>query len=242
MENKIIDFNNKKAIEILQKYKINEDSVTLKECIDISTKFLNKEIDEDEFNKFGTRINIRAYIPIIEKMKLIIELIGNAMLSTGTTSSEIIMTEMYKDIFYKVLLKTYAQIDLGEEDYQTYNNYDLLFPFFYSYIMQFCKQDYDIFMDMLKNSLTLNNILKIMETMDGIDSEKIKKYSEHTEKLIKELNDKKELIESLRDIALFNDPNLKYVLKEVRKMSKENIKENKQKGQNKNNESNNEIQ
>ena len=242
MENKIIDFNNKKAIEILQKYKINEDSVTLKECIDISTKFLNKEIDEDEFNKFGTRINIRAYIPIIEKMKLIIELIGNAMLSTGTTSSEIIMTEMYKDIFYKVLLKTYCQIDLGEEDYQTYDNYDLLFPFFYSYIMQFCKQDYDIFMDMLKNSLTLNNILKIMETMDGIDSEKIKKYSEHTEKLIKELNDKKELIESLRDIALFNDPNLKYVLKEVRKMSKENIKENKQKGQNKNNESNNEIQ
>lgn len=210
---------------------------TLKECIEMTRKFYDGEISVDDMNEFGSRIVIRAYIPILEKMQLMINVLTTNQLKTGVVNPEIIILELYKEIFFKVILGGYAQIRLGEADYQTYDNYDLLYPMFNNYILSFCKDDFKLFMNMLRDSMSLYGITNVTEAMEQVDTEKMTEVSKQNSDIMDKLRENPEFLDKLMNIAEFANPTTKKVvesLKEIGYQGARNRLKNKDKDKDKN--------
>lgn len=191
---------------------------TLKECIEMTRKFYDGEISVDDINEFGSRIVIRAYIPILEKMQLMINVLTTNQLKTGVVNPEIIILELYKEIFFKVILGGYAQIRLGEADYQTYDNYDLLYPMFNNYILNFCKDDFKLFMNMLRDSMSLYGITNVTEAMEQVDTEKMTEVSKQNSDIMDKLREDPEFLDKLMNIAEFANPTTKKVVESLKEI------------------------
>lgn len=231
VQNKVknIDLPEGSIADTLLKEKENElygsDKVTLEDCVAITNKYLKSEITDDDFNVFGSKMNIRMYLPILEKMQLIMRILATTQISQNVVNPEIITAEMYKNIFYTVILGAYGQIELGEKDIQTYDNYDLLFPLFEPFIMQYAKKDFEVFKNMLNDSMGLYSLTNISNTMDSINMDELKKVARENRELIRNIESNEKLISDLRDIMSMNDPTTKKVVDELKAMSIEDINE-----------------
>ena len=192
------------------------ETVTLKECIETTRRFYEGNMTTEQFDAWGSKLRIRAYIPIVEKMQIMMNVLMTNQLETGVTSPEIIITELYKEVFYKIVLAGYGNIDLGEADYQTYDNYDLLYPVFNEYITGFCKDDYNTFMNMIRDSMSLYGITNVTDVVEKVDADKIKEATKSNEELLKALKDDRELVDKILDIASFNDPTTKKVVESIK--------------------------
>ena len=226
---KNIDLPEGSIADTLLKEKENElygnNKVTLEDCVNITNKYLKGEITDDDFNVFGSKMNIRMYLPILEKMQLIMRILATTQISQNVVNPEIITAEMYKNIFYTVILGSYGQIELGEKDIQTYDNYDLLFPLFEPFIMQYAKKDFEVFKNMLNDSMGLYSLTNISNAMDNINMDELKKVARENRELIRNIESKEKLISDLKDIMSMNDPTTKKVVDELKTMSIEDIKE-----------------
>lgn len=226
---KNIDLPEGSIADTLLKEKENElygnNKVALEDCVNITNKYLKGEITDDDFNVFGSKMNIRMYLPILEKMQLIMRILATTQISQNVVNPEIITAEMYKNIFYTVILGAYGQIELGEKDIQTYDNYDLLFPLFEPFIMQYAKKDFKVFKNMLNDSMGLYSLTNISNTMDNINMDELKKVSRENRELIRNIESKEKLISDLKDIMSMNDPTIKKVVDELKAISIEDINE-----------------
>ena len=219
-----------KVQRILDEKLTPRKKVTLKECIETTRKFYEGEITTEQMDAWGSNLRIRAYIPIIEKMQIMMNVIMTNQLQTGVTSPEILITELYKEIFYKIVLAGYGNIDLGKEDYQTYDNYDLLYPVFNEYILSFCEKDFNVFMNMIRDSMGLYGITNVTDTMERVDVDKIKEVTESNNALLKALREDKDIIDKISDIASFNDPTTKKVVESIKNIGLQQGKKKNQKG------------
>ena len=194
---KNIDLPEGSVADTLLKEKENElygnKKVSLEDCVNITNKYLKGEITDDDFNVFGSKMNIRMYLPILEKMQLIMRILATTQISQNVVNPEIITVEMYKNIFYTVILGAYGQIELGEKDIQTYDNYDLLFPLFEPFIMQYAKKDFKVFKNMLNDSMGLYSLTNISNTMDNINMDELKKVARENRELIRNIESKEKL-------------------------------------------------
>lgn len=231
MDNKQIveAFNLKgtKSGEILED-KLNElfpERLKITECLDNVRAFIAGDIDEKKYEEGLNKLRIRTYLPIIDKMSLIMQLINIMNISNSVMDGEAVITELYKNVFYKVILEGYGQINLLDGDYQTYDNYDLLYPTYGYYIKMFCNEDFKVFMDMLRDSLSFNGIFNLIEKVKNIDEEEMKKNTKEIKNLLNGLKEDKNLITNLSTIVTYNDPIYNKVRKEMLKEAKEDIKE-----------------
>lgn len=235
-DSSIIDARIENFIKKLDK---KVDTPTLKECIEMTRKFYDGEISVDDMNEFGSRIVIRAYIPILEKMQLMINVLTTNQLKTGIVNPEIIILELYKEIFFKVILGGYAQIRLGEADYQTYDNYDLLYPMFNNYILSFCKDDFKLFMNMLRDSMSLYGITNVTEAMEQVDTEKMTEVTKQNSDIMDKLREDPEFLDKLMNIAEFANPTTKKVVESLKEIGYQGARDrlkNKDKDKDKNEE------
>lgn len=227
--NKIIEafnLNGTKAEEFL-KEKIDNlfpEKIKISDCIKNVENFIKGEIDENEYENQLNKIGVRIYLPIINKMTIIMELINSMNISRSIMDGEAVIIELYKNIFYKVILEGYGQIDLLEKDYLTYENYDLLYPTYGIYIKSFCKEDLNNFMDMLRDVLSFNGIFNLNEKIKNINEDEIKNSTKEIEKMLNGLKDNEKLINNLSTIISYNDPIYNKVKKEMLKEAKEDIK------------------
>lgn len=205
-----------KLLKEKEEEKYGAEVITLEDCLDAVHKYINGEMTEEQFNDFGAKIKVRAYVPILEKMQLIMLILSNTQVSQNAVSPEIITAELYKNIFYFVTLGTYGQIKLGTKDIQTYNNYDLMFPLFDSFIKQFCQKDFDVFKSMLDDAMNLYEVTNVANMTENINIDELKKAGQENRELIKKLNENKELIADLKTIMEFNDPMTKKVIEELK--------------------------
>ena len=218
------------------------ETVTLKECIETTRRFYEGNMTTEQFDAWGSKLRIRAYIPIVEKMQIMMNVLMTNQLETGVTSPEIIITELYKEVFYKIVLAGYGNIDLGEADYQTYDNYDLLYPVFNEYITGFCKDDYNTFMNMIRDSMSLYGITNVTDAVEKVDADKIKEATKSNEELLKALRDDRELVDKILDIASFNDPTTKKVVESIKNIGlQQGKKKNKDETENENQSKNEEV-
>lgn len=199
----------------------------LKEVIAKIKEFVEGKISEKEIDEFGNSLNIRAYIPLMDKLRLAITIVSKQEYYNYEVL-EIKMAEFYKDLFFDVLLKNYAMIEVDDEDC-TYENYDLLYPVLGTWLLSYCGNDYNIVKEMIQDSMNLYNIKAINDSVGSISNEGIEKLIQENKNFMKTLEENKPVIEDLKDIMIGTDKNTKLAIesirKEANKIAKERMKE-----------------
>lgn len=186
---------------------IVKNMVSLSELIEVAKKYISGEIKDVELNEFAQKLSIRSYIPINEKKLYVMTLLTSLMYTTpdGGLYEENIVN-LYKDMFFYVLLGGYSFINCDDLSLMTEENYDLLYPIFGDYILQYCKNDYEICKDLIRDSLNLYHFDDLLNSFRNIDEDKLGQAIEINKNVMKSLEENKDLIEKLNKIAAFNDP------------------------------------
>ena len=199
-ENKLL--SDEKQVDLAQNEQKNKEKVekiTVAELIRQTKKFLNSEITPEEFSQLGDNMTIRSYLPILDKMKLIMILvftIENEDVEDASLKSVI----MKRHLFFDVLLGQYAMVDVSEKSLCTYTSYDLLYPLFSEFILGFCKKDYDEFVEMLRDAINFNNLNNFSDIFENLDYKELQKVADKNRMMIDALKKSKEMVEHLREL------------------------------------------
>ncbi len=203
--------------------------ITLKDCIDIVNGFIEGKVSVDELEEFGNRMTIRSYIPLLEKMSILMNMMLQYEIS-NVDSLEIKITEFYKFLFFKVVLSSYGQIYINEfdkkdVDLMSYENYDKLFPLFNQYILTYCQDDYNIFVGMLKDCISWSGVVSISENLENIDTNNIDKITEENKKLMDNLKENSQLVESMKDLLLATDNQTEQIITHIKQATVRDVLE-----------------
>ena len=196
--------------------------VSLEEIIDTTKKYLAGEFSDDEMNEYGQTLKIRGYIPLAEKITLIMNLM-NVYEYSDYNSQEIRVADMYKNLFFHILLSGYAFVDCSNIKLLTYENYDLLYPIFAPYILNFCSHDFENFKDMMKDTINMYGINNFVEAAESIDIDAMKEATKSNSRFMAQLAQNKDLIEKINNIAIMNDPLTAAVVEELKKINIDKI-------------------
>lgn len=223
MENKknVIDFPNQSEVES----KDTGKSITLSYLVQKVTEYQEGKISLEDLDELGKEISIRAYLPLIDKMTCVLALVSGMQYNTAETY-EVKIVEMYKEMFFSVLLGKYGMIDVSDRTLYTYSNYDLLYPIIGKFLLAYCKDDYEMIEKMIKDSMNYYGLTSITDAVGAIDMEELKKNADSNEKFIKGLEQNKDLIHDLKEIMVFNDGTTKKFVDTVRKGALESKKVN----------------
>lgn len=230
MENKknVIDFPNQPEIESKDtesEFKDVGKSMALSYLVQKVTEYQEGKISLEDLDELGKEISIRAYLPLIDKMTCVLALVSGMQYSTAETY-EVKIVEMYKEMFFSVLLGKYGMIDVSDRTLYTYSNYDLLYPIIGKFLLAYCKDDYEMIEKMIKDSMNYYGLTSITDAVGAIDMEELKKNTDSNEKFIKGLEQNKDLIHDLKEIMVFNDSTTKKFVDTIRKGALESQKEN----------------
>ena len=230
MENKknVIDFPNQSEIESKDtesEFKDMGKSMTLSYLIKKVTEYQEGKISLEDLDELGKEISIRAYLPLIDKMTCVLAVVSGMQYNTAETY-EVKIVEMYKEMFFSVLLGKYGMIDVSDRTLYTYSNYDLLYPIIGKFLLAYCKDDYEMIEKMIKDSMNYYGLTSITDAVGAIDMEELKKNTDSNEKFIKGLEQNKDLIHDLKEIMVFNDSTTKKFVDTVRKGTLESQKVN----------------
>ena len=228
MENKknVIDFPNQPEIESKDtesEFKDVGKSMTLSYLVQKVTEYQEGKISLEDLDELGKEISIRAYLPLIDKMTCVLALVSGMQYSTAETY-EVKIVEMYKEMFFSVLLGKYGMIDVSDRTLYTYSNYDLLYPIIGKFLLAYCKDDYEMIEKMIKDSMNYYGLTSITDAVGTIDIEELKKNTDSNENFIKRLEQNKDLIHDLKEIMVFNDGTTKRFVDTVRKSALESQK------------------
>lgn len=213
--NKVVDFPTTDNKEVTNKdeNKVPEQ-IKLAEMVNLGSRFAQGKATVDELDEFGNRMTIRSYIPILEKMRLIMAIIFKFN-SEDVEMHEIRVINMERELFFDVLLGGYALIDVTDPDMRTYQSYDVLYPLFANYILQYCKDDYNKIVKMIEDSLNIYAMKDLDSLLGNIDYQALKESAKQHEELLKKLEKNKNMVADLRKIVELENPNGKEILEAV---------------------------
>jgi len=197
---------------------------TLSGLIEAAKKFESGEWNEDVMAEYGQGMKVRAYLPILEKTSVIISIMNNHLLDTGM--AEFAIADMHKDLFFYGLLQGYGLVDCSNKTLVTFENYDLLFPLFYPFLVSYCKDDFELFKEMFKDTINLTNMRTTLDALAEIDVDKLDKNTAANASILNTFKSNKDIIEQLNNIAVMNDPTTAKVVEELKRMAlEEDIKD-----------------
>lgn len=138
-DNKVVDFPVKENVNSKSEQKNEEkdktpEQIKLAELVNVASRFVQGKSSVEELDELGNRMTIRNYIPILDKMRLIMAIIFKFN-AEDVEMHEIRVINMERELFFDVLLGGYALIDVNDPDLRTYQSYDLLYPLFANFIL-----------------------------------------------------------------------------------------------------------
>ena len=170
----------------------------------------------DQFDK----IIIRGYIPILVKTTLVLSLIIKKNIDVSEYQ-ELRVANLYKDLFFTVLLGGYTNIDVSDEKLHTFDNYDILYPTLGVYLLQFCEDDYKLVIEMLKDSMNFYNIKEIADTISFVDFNKTEESIKSNIELINLIKENENTVDKLLEISKLNSPFTTKLVENVKEMAKD---------------------
>lgn len=197
--------------------------ITLEELIYTATKITRNKLTPEEIDKFGERMIIRAYLPILDKMRAVMSSIFE-MNCEEVEMEEIRVTKLRKYMFFNVLLSQYAMIDVSNKQLQTYEAYDLLYPIFAPFILGYCAPDYKEIKNMIQESLNIYAMKDLTSLFENVDYQSLEKAAQENEKLIQRMAEDKEALKEIRELheALVQDKNTEKAQAAVNKITQLN--------------------
>ena len=210
-DNKVVDFpvkenvNSKSELNNEEKDKVPEQ-IKLAELVNVASRFVQGKTSVEELDELGNRMTIRNYIPILDKMRLIMVIIFKFN-AEDVEMHEIRVINMERELFFDVLLGGYALIDVNDSDLRTYQSYDLLYPLFANFILQYCKDDYNKTVKMIEDSLNIYAMQDLDSLFNNVDYKALKETAKQHEELLKSFEKNKKLVADLRKIYEAENPN-----------------------------------
>ena len=210
-DNKVVDFPVKENINSKAEQKNEEkdktpEQIKLAELVNIASRFVQGKSSVEELDELGNRMTIRNYIPILDKMRLIMAIIFKFN-AEDVEMHEIRVINMERELFFDVLLGGYALIDVNDPDLRTYQSYDLLYPLFANFILQYCKDDYNKIVKMIEDSLNIYAMQDLDSLFNNVDYKALKETAKQHEELLKSFEKNKKLVADLRKIYEAENPN-----------------------------------
>lgn len=209
-DNKVIDFPGKENVNLNSEQNNEEkdkipEQIKLAELVNIASRFVQGKTSVEELDKLGNRMTIRNYIPILDKMRLIMAIIFKFN-AEDVEMHEIRVINMERELFFDVLLGGYALIDVNDPDLRTYQSYDLLYPLFANFILQYCKDDYNKIVKMIEDSLNIYAMQDLDSLFNNVDYKALKETAKQHEELLKSFEKNKKLVADLRKIYEAENP------------------------------------
>lgn len=206
-DNKVVDFPVKENTnpENETENKIPEQ-IKLAELVNVASRFVQGKTSVEELDELGNKMTIRNYIPILDKMRLIMAIIFKFN-AEDVEMHEIRVINMERELFFDVLLGGYALIDVNDPDLRTYQSYDLLYPLFANFILQYCKDDYNKITKMIEDSLNIYAMQDLDSLFNNVDYKALKETAKQHEELLKSFEKNKKLVADLRKIYEAENPN-----------------------------------
>ena len=207
-DNKVVDFPVKENVNSNSELNNEEkdktpEQIKLAELVNVASRFVQGKSSVDEL---GNRMTIRNYIPILDKMRLIMAIIFKFN-AEDVEMHEIRVINMERELFFDVLLGGYALIDVNDPDLRTYQSYDLLYPLFANFILQYCKDDYNKIVKMIEDSLNIYAMQDLDSLFNNVDYKALKETAKQHEELLKSFEKNKKLVADLRKIYEAENPN-----------------------------------
>ena len=205
-DNKVVDFPVKENVnpENETENKVPEQ-IKLAELVNVASRFVQGKTSVEELDELGNRMTIRNYIPILDKMRLIMAIIFKFN-AEEVEMHEIRVINMERELFFDVLLGGYALIDVNDPDLRTYQSYDLLYPLFANFILQYCKDDYNKITKMIEDSLNIYAMQDLDSLFNNVDYKALKETAKQHEELLKSFEKNKKLVADLRKIYEAENP------------------------------------
>lgn len=223
-EKKKVKMSPEELEELRKKLTQKEKRINLAELVNASVDFIRGDISVDEMAKIGDKLTIRNYIPILDKYKIMMSLVFD-MNQTGVEQGELATVNLERDLFFKVLLGEYAMVDVSDENLWTYYNYDLLYPIFMPYILQYCYMDYEKLVKMIDKSLDIYHMHELSDMLSSVDYQELEKNAEENRNLIEALEKNKDLVANLKELLKANNPMADMIVSGVQKEAIDNINE-----------------
>ena len=210
-DNKVVDFPVKENVNSKSEQKNEEkdktpEQIKLAELVNVASRFVQGKSSVEELDELGNRMTIRNYIPILDKMRLIMAIIFKFD-AEDVEMHEIRVVNMERELFFDVLLGGYALIDVNDPDLRTYQSYDLLYPLFANFILQYCKDDYNKIVKMIEDSLNIYAMQDLDSLFNNVDYKALKETAKQHEELLKSFEKNKKLVADLRKIYEAENPN-----------------------------------
>lgn len=223
-EKKNVKMSPEELEELRKKLTQKEKRINLAELVNASVDFIRGDISVDEMAKIGDKLTIRNYIPILDKYKIMMSLVFD-MNQTGVEQGELATVNLERDLFFKVLLGEYAMVDVSDENLWTYYNYDLLYPIFMPYILQYCYMDYEKLVKMIDKSLDIYHMNELGDMLSSVDYQELEKNAEENRNLIEALEKNKDLVANLKELLKANNPMADMIVSGVQKEAIDSINE-----------------
>lgn len=210
-DNKVVDFPIKENVNSNSEQNNEEkdktpEQIKLAELVNIASRFVQGKTSVEELDELGNRMTIRNYIPILDKMRFIMAIIFKFN-AEDVEMHEIRVINMERELFFDVLLGGYALIDVNDPDLRTYQSYDLLYPLFTNFILQYCKDDYNKIVKMIEDSLNIYAMQDLDSLFNNVDYKALKETAKQHEELLKSFEKNKKLVADLRKIYEAENPN-----------------------------------
>lgn len=178
--------------------------IQLEEVIDVCNKFINGEITQQELAEWGNTIEVRLYMPMAEKTVCLDKII-NEVAYSNDKHLRIGQLEMNK--FWYILLE-YTNIEtIDKEDLFTLSNYDIIYPVIGYWLKDLVKNDYNVIIEMLNQSINYSNVLDIISTAEEISKNNDYKKLAKIDKTILDMFKDKEKLSAISDIMKYSSTN-----------------------------------
>ena len=195
-----------------------EKAIKLEDIVELVDNFLKGEISADDMADFGAKMSVRAYLPLLDKMKIVVAL-STKYVYSSTETHEVKVAELYRDLFFYGLLAPYGNVLCDNVSLITFANYDKLFPIFYPFLSSYCESDYKILKEFLHDTLDSYATRDFVDAVNGITAESLEEATKENRRMLRELESNKDLIADLRQISAMNNPLTQKVVDELRNIS-----------------------
>lgn len=195
-----------------------EKVIKLEDIVELVDNFLKGEVTAEEMADYGAKMSVRAYLPLLDKMKIVIAL-STRYIYSNTEMHEVKVAELYRDLFFYGLLAPYGNVLCDDVSLITFANYDKLFPIFYPFLISYCESDYKILKEFLHDTLDSYATRDFVDAVNGITTESLEEATKENKRMLHELENNKDLIADLKEIAAMNNPLTQKIVEELRNIS-----------------------
>ena len=167
--------------------------IQLEEVIDVCNKFINGEMSQEELEAWGNTIEIRLYMPLVEKSLCVKKILDECFYDEDKTTKNI-QLEMNK--FWYILLK-YTNINVEDESLLNVDNYDTIYSVIGYWLLNIVRHDYNVVIKMLEQATIYEYILEISNDIDKVQPIENFVDMKKSVKDMKEILKNPEMIENL---------------------------------------------